>query len=162
MATTTTTAAPTFVWDENYDTEQVRPYFEDYMAVRDEMIANGERGYYLNDSFRGRIPGIAGSEREDTGIYLLQVLRSQTEKQAYIDAFVAAGGERLLDVLTEGRVVRGSLAMEGWYMNGTGWEVREDHRVTLLDGRVYFKAPRQRAWRSPQVSAERYLIRVNA
>ena len=42
-----------FVFDKNYDNvEQLRPYFDDFMAIYDTI-----EGVKYNDIFKGRIPG---------------------------------------------------------------------------------------------------------
>jgi hypothetical protein len=82
-----------FVFNGDYDDlAQIIPFIEDYWTIYEELIAAGKRPY--NDSFNGRIPGLANAlPREETPIYLLQGLRSLVE-----------GHDLLADVLEEGYV----------------------------------------------------------
>jgi hypothetical protein len=82
-----------FVFNGDYhDLAQIIPFIEDYWAIYEELKAAGKRPY--NDSFTGRIPGLAGAlPREETPIYLLQGLRGLVE-----------GHDLLADVLEEGYV----------------------------------------------------------
>lgn len=151
------TAPKTFVWDKDYQNhEQVRPYFKDYLRVRAEIRASGT--YTYNDLFKGRIPGLAESENEDTGIYMLQNLFRLDEKRDQMEAFVAAGGAPLTEFDLEGKILRGTLARHGWYSGGTGYAERENVRVTVSQNRVMFKEPRQRSWRTEYASPEQYLF----
>jgi hypothetical protein len=84
-----------FSWDNDYSNlEQVRPYLSAFERLKSAMAEAGQFPY--NDSFKGRIPGIAESEREDTAIYLLQRLNREEKRQDQIaklldDGFVEAG-----------------------------------------------------------------------
>lgn len=147
------TGAPTlFAFDNNYDNhEQVRPYMADFLTVYAEITADG--GFPYNDSFKGRIPGLADStdKDEDTGIYLLQNLRRLDREQARREEFLASGGVVIAETVDDftRKTRRGTLVHYGFYMGGTGWNEYPDARVTVDDqGRVLFKEPRQRSWRT--------------
>jgi hypothetical protein len=73
----------TFTFNRNYDDkEQIREWLPEFAHLRESMAARGE--YPYNDSFVGRIPGLAGPN-EATGIYLLQCLyRIEEEHRAII------------------------------------------------------------------------------
>lgn len=144
----TATATPTlFVWDNNYENrEQVRPYMEDFLRVREEIMTSGF--YTDNSRYVGRIPGLAGSKDESTGIYLLQNLYRLDVLQENIDQAIADGATPIDRDAWGSTVRKGTLYRYGWFMGGTGWEVQQNVRVTTLSGRVAFKQPRQRNWRT--------------
>lgn len=138
-----------FVFNKDHkDTEQVRPYFADYMRLYEALV---EKGHYpYNDSFWGQIPGLAGSPDEERGIYLLQTLRSLEDMRQRAATFKDEGGcEVTSSTWPAGIECRGTLARYGWYITGTGWEVLDDVRVKIDEktGDVMFKLPRQRQWR---------------
>lgn len=127
----------TFEWDKNYDNhEQVRPYYQDYLAVRAELEAVGN--YPYNDSFKGRIPGIAGKD-EGTAIYLLQGMHQRDEMYAKVDAFLNDGGERV-EWLDEVR--RGTVIHYGFYMGGTGWREYPESRLVPRNGKPHMVIPK--------------------
>ena len=138
------TARP-FVFDRNYDNyEQVRPYFDDYCTVRAEIEAAGK--YTYNDSFKGRIPSLAGTSNkdEDTAIYMLQSMHSRDEMDRQVEEFTAGGGYDIEDVVGE---KRGTIAQYAFYVGGTGFKVLNDVRVKRENNRTLYKLPRQRDWR---------------
>lgn len=151
-----------FIWDKSYDNhEQVRPYMADFLRVYAEVVTPG--GIAYNDSFLGRIPGVAGSPNEETGIYMLQNLRSRDEKDAQVTAFRESGGipVRSLEV---GKEYRGTLAKHGWYIGGTGYGELNDLRVMfdydhMDQPRLKFKRPRERKWRTVHMSVDGLLFR---
>lgn len=78
-----------FDWNNDYkDLEQVAEWLPEFTALRAAITDAG--GYPYNDSFKGKIAGIAG-EREDTAIYLLQGLFRQREMAARIAGWLADG-----------------------------------------------------------------------
>lgn len=179
---TATIAPKTFVWDNDYKNhEQVRPYFKDYLKVRTEIEDNGQ--YTYNDLFKGRIPGLAESDNEDTGIYLLQTLHALDQESAREAEFLASGARWVeeFDWSTEpalNKGLRGTLVMRGRFMGGTGYEVFEDARVTVRttgakvvhretgetveEFAVLIKKPRQREWRRIGcVQHARFLFKEN-
>lgn len=125
-----------FVFDKDYrNDEQVRPYMADFLRVHDEIEAAGQ--YPYNDSFKGRIPSLAGtdSKNEDTAIYMLQNLRRLDIEAATRAEFVEAGGRKVTaDDIAPGQTLRGTVVHSGFYVGGTGWEVHEDVRLRV---RVY-------------------------
>ena len=123
-----------FVWDNNYrNDEQVRPYMDDFLRVYAELDRG--RGFVYNDDFRGRIPALAG-EHEDTGIYMLQNLKRLDELEVTKAEFLASGGRKVeVSDLTPGQTLRGTVVHAGFYMGGTGWQVREGARLRILDPR---------------------------
>lgn len=128
-------AAPSapFVFDRDYNNhEQVRPYMDDFNRVYDEIVASGR--YTYNDSFKGRIPSLAGtdSKNEDTAIYMCQTLRTLDDEAVKRQEFLASGGRKVTaDDLTPGEVLRGTVVKSGFYMGGTGWQVHDDVRVRV-------------------------------
>ena len=146
---------PPFVWDNDYDNnEQVRPYYAGYKAVYDEMAARG--AYPYNDEFKGKIPGLEGPN-EDTGIYLLQTMRSLDEVKSNVSDFRAAGGVDS-DTLEPGQEYRGTVAAHSWYSGGTGWKTFESTRFAYTPaGGLLFKEPGQRNWRK-MMGAETLVI----
>lgn len=137
----------TFAWDRNYkNIEQVRPYFPAYTAIRTELDAAGK--FHYNDRFMGRIPGLAGSPDEETGVYLLQTMHDLEQVETDVEAFTKEGGQPLDQPKLRDLPQRGTLACWGWFSDGTGWSKLEDHRVSMSDhGQVLVKAPRERKWR---------------
>ena len=77
------------------DHQQVRPYMDEFNRVYDEIEAAGK--YPYNDSFKGRIPSLAGTDdkNEDTAIYMLQNLRTLDAEAAKRAAFVESGGRKI-------------------------------------------------------------------
>ncbi|MFC0314875.1 hypothetical protein ACFQNE_14230 [Gordonia phosphorivorans] len=120
-----------FVWNRNYgDHEQVRPFMDQFLQVHAGIVGGG--AYPYNDSFKGRIDGIAGSESEDTAIYLLQNLKSLDELDVQVAEFVNNGGCRLTDSgLVEGRMYRGTVVNYGFYVGGTGWRQHDNVRFQV-------------------------------
>lgn len=110
-----------FRWDRDYrNHEQVRPYLDDFLNVYASITEAGR--YPYNDSFKGRIEGVAGSADEDTAIYLLQNLRHLNLLDADIAVFLASGGQRFEDLnLDPTRIYRGTIVNYGFYVGGTGW-----------------------------------------
>lgn len=146
--------SPTFVWDNDYhNTEQVRPYLDDFLVVHAELEADGR--YPYNDSFRGRIPGIAGPD-EDTAIYLLQTLKRLDELHNKVEAFLADGGERV-DSLDQTR--RGTVVHYGFYMGGTGWNEWHQARLLPRDGKPFAVLPKGRRTNGHYVAGGHVLIR---
>lgn len=110
-----------YVFDRNYrDTEQVRPFLADFLAVHAEIIAAG--AYPYNDSFRGRIPGLAGADRksEDAAIYMLQTLKETDALAVKVAAAVADGCEPMAEAPLEPMKCE-RIIQYGWYVGGTGW-----------------------------------------
>lgn len=150
------TTVQTFIWDKSYDNvEQVRPYLADFIPLHDEF--ERAHGTAYNSLFKGRIPGMAGSPNEDTGIYLLQHLLDLDRLRERTQAFLDSGGYRLTDRLPEPNE-RGTLVHTGYYMGGTGWSKVDHVKVNVENEAVKFKAPRQRNWRTHYDSVRNYLF----
>jgi hypothetical protein len=131
------TTATTFTFDKDYDnTEQVREYLADFLAVYPEV--KGDFAVAYNDRFRGRIGGIAGPD-EDTAIYLLQKLKSLDELDVRVAEFLAEGGEEITDL---DRVRRGTVVHFGFYVGGTGWQQWDSARLVPRDGKPYAVLPK--------------------
>lgn len=129
-----------FVFDKNYKNhEQVRPYMDEYLRVYDEIRASGK--YTFNDSFKGRIASLAGTDdkNENTAIYMLQNLRQLDEEAVTRQAFLDSGGRKVtVEDLTDGQVVRGTVVKSGFFMGGTGWVEHQNIRLrvrTYTNGR---------------------------
>jgi hypothetical protein len=85
-----------FTWNRDFkDLEQVAEWLPEFTAIYDQIAAAGK--YPYNDSFRGKIAGIAG-DREDTAIYLLQGLYRQREMDARIAGWLAEGYRHLTEL----------------------------------------------------------------
>jgi hypothetical protein len=83
-----------FTWNKDYsDLEQVAEWLPEFTALRDAITGD----YPYNDSFKGKIPGIAG-DREMTAIYMLQGLYRQREMDARIAAWLAEGYRPLTEL----------------------------------------------------------------
>lgn len=124
------TAVP-FVWDRDHNNyEQVRPYLPAYLAICNEIAAAG--GFPYNDSFRGRIPGVADSEDEDTAIYMLSNLKGLDELNEQIAHFINDGGHHINDApLDDDTVYRGTVVTHSFYVGGTGWKQYDNARFTI-------------------------------
>jgi hypothetical protein len=92
-----------FVFNGDYhDLAQIIPFIEDYWTICDELKAAGKRPY--NDSFAGRIPGLAGAlPCEETPIYLLGGLRHLVEGHDVLAEFLEEGYVRLTELLVQER-----------------------------------------------------------
>lgn len=110
------------------DLEQVRPFWQTYVTVHDEVTEHG--GYPYNASFKWRIPAIFGPD-EDTAIYLLQSLRHLREHQAKVLRLIAEGYTPLesLDVQTRFASIA-NVSDSGQSIN-----VYDDARLVPRDGR---------------------------
>lgn len=124
-----------FSFNKDYnDHEQVRPYFDAYTKVYDELQAAGQ--YPYDSLFKGRIPGIEGPS-EDTAIYMLQQMRSREALAVRRNAFEESGGKVVTaDDMTEGEIRRGTVASAGFYMGGTGWTEYDKARLVKNNGRL--------------------------
>lgn len=133
-----------FVWDRSYhNLDQVKPYRAGYDAVYAELKAADK--YPYNESFKGRIPGLAGSSNEDTGIYMLQVARDLDDDLAKRATFEAEGGVPVEDLdLAEGVEVRGTLVLCGQYSHGRGWQPVGPVRLQRRGNDWFFKQRGQR------------------
>lgn len=79
-----------FTFNKNYkDLDQVATFYDEYLLVRESLD-----GFAYNDCFMGRIAGLAG-EDEATGVYLLQQLHTEKERQQKIEQLLADGYEQL-------------------------------------------------------------------
>lgn len=75
-----------FKFDGNYhNLEQVSQYYDEFKKIKD-----GIEGMAYNSLFVGKIAGLAG-DNEDTGIYLLQQLDTENERQAKIKELLDNG-----------------------------------------------------------------------
>lgn len=118
-----------FEFDGNYKNhEQVRPYMDDFLRVFASFDPDLKFAY--NDQFKGRIPGIADGPSEDTGIYLLQTLKSLDELAVQVEKFKAEGGRVVTADDVGDKVLRGTVVFTGFYVGGTGW--REFRQARLL------------------------------
>lgn len=162
-----TTIAPTFVWNRCYDDhEQVRPYMEQFLAIHSEITAAG--AYPYNDSFKGRIDGVAGSANEDTAIYMLQNLKSLDELDGQVADFIADGGCTLADSgLEEDRIYRGTVVRYGFYVGGSGWQQHDAVRflIRYREDRREGRVPELQVWgprkRNPHmIHGGKFLVRT--
>jgi hypothetical protein len=92
-----------FVFNGDYqDLAQIIPFIEDYWTIYQGLKAAGKRPY--NDSFTGRIPGLADAlPREETPIYLLQQLRGLVEGHDLLAEVLEEGYERLTELAVQER-----------------------------------------------------------
>jgi hypothetical protein len=125
-----------FRFDRDYDNKgQVAEFLPEFLAVHAEITGADEFPY--NDSFKGRIAGIAGPD-EDTAIYLLQNLKALNELDALVAKRLAEGYEEIteLDKITKFKVV----VHYGYYMGGTGWQQWPDARLVPPGAAQYPKS----------------------
>lgn len=119
----------TFAFNKNYkDHEQIAEFFDDYMAVFDELAAAGK--YPYDDSFKGRIPGLADAtdKNETTAIYLCQSERHLREQQAKVDALIAEGFEHIDSIDSVTRFAH--VVSYGWCVGGIGgWQEWPEARL---------------------------------
>lgn len=145
------TSATPFAWNNSYDdTEQMRPYLDDFNRLHDELEAAGK--YPYNDSFKGKIPGVMDApnpRHEDTGIYMLQRLRDQDEITRKEQQFLNSDGFEL-DLSQPFEHGPGTLVITRFYSGGTGYSERKVSKVKIdtEKRRVLFKEARQRNWRA--------------
>ena len=127
---------------EKWDREQVREFLPEFTALREAMAERGE--YPYNDSFLGRIPGIAG-DCEGTAIYLLQTLYDIERERREIEA-LDAEGYRPIDLLMETtKYAHVVVHQPDYYVGGTGRIDRfEQARVVPKDGRPCAILPKGR------------------
>lgn len=119
----------TFVFNKNYkDREQIAEFIDGYMAVYNELTAAGQ--YPYNNSFKGRIPGLAGAtdKDEDSAIYMLQTERDLRAMEAKLARYLADGWEPLTEQPAESVKVKGVVEY-GFYVGGTGWREWTDPRI---------------------------------
>jgi hypothetical protein len=92
-----------FVFNGDYhDLGQIIPFIDGYWTVYEELKAAGK--YPYNDSFTGRIPGLAGAlPKEETPIYLLQGLRSLVEGHDLLATVLEEGYVRLTELAKQER-----------------------------------------------------------
>lgn len=124
------------------DLEQVAEYLPEFEAVLAELEAAGE--YRYNDSFKGRIAGIANTEKrgpnvgthEDTAIYLLQGLERKRREDERVEALLADGYE-FIEALDETTRFANVVLVPTGRMNGS-WAEYAGARVvpTTHDAQV--------------------------
>ena len=128
-----------WAWSSDYrDLSQVEEFYPAYLAVYEELRAEGQ--YPYNDSFKGRIPGIAGP-REHTAIYLLQTLRHLHETEATLTEHRAAGwrdfdparlarGPVRFAGVAEYAIYHAGSSATGLTAGGSGWREWANARLT--------------------------------
>jgi len=80
-----------FKFDGNYDNlEQVQPFYQEFMVIH-----NSIDGVATNRLFRGKIAGLAG-DSEDTGIFLLQQLKTANKRSEKIDSLLKDGYKEVI------------------------------------------------------------------
>jgi hypothetical protein len=142
----TTTAPAPFIaagWlkmTEDERSDLVRPFYAEYVAVRERLDDAGK--YPYNDSFKGQIPSIDPAttgttpDDEDTAIYLLQNFHCLTLEAAKEAAAIADGYRRLsLSDVPEDGMLRGDVIRRAWYAGGSGWAEYKDVRVLRYGSR---------------------------
>jgi hypothetical protein len=136
-----TTMTATFTFNKDYnDLEQVRVYFDAYMAVFEALAADGK--YPYNSSFKGQIEGlVADDKNEDTAIYLLQGLRMQEALDAKVAELIDAGYEHVIELKATTKY-RHVFAYPTRRMGGDVSQWRECRLVPRADGSVYMVLPK--------------------
>ena len=136
---TVTHAGLTWRWNNDYgDLDQVTEFYPDYLAVYADLALAGK--YPYNDSFKGRIPGIEGP-REDTAIYLLQMLRSLCNTEITLARHREAGwrdldpaeldrGPARFAGVAEYAIYHVGSRAAGLTVGGSGWQEWENARLT--------------------------------
>lgn len=124
----------TFVFNKDYrDRAQIAEFFDDFAQVHAEIVAAGH--YPYNDSFKGRIPGLAGATEKDesAAIYMLQTELSLREMEAKRDECLANGFEAI-DRAPEEPTKFACIVAYGFYVGGTGWLEWHDARFLRHKG----------------------------
>ena len=109
------------------DKEQVRPYLAQYAELR-------AAGLSYNADFVGKIDGVAGSEHEDTAIYMLSCLWHVEGERETINATLSDGYQLIKagKPNARSRYSRVLVYRPGHYVGGTGLINRyEDARVAF-------------------------------
>lgn len=128
-----------FEFNKDYkDLLQVEHLWADYWKRFTELESAGR--YPYNKSFEGHIPGAVGGD-EGAAIYLLQKLRHVREDTAKLTEFIASGAREVTE-LDCSEMLRGTVAEFGWYMDGTGFRVRDNVRIVARNGRPYAALPK--------------------
>lgn len=136
-----------FKFNRDYkDRDQVLPYWDGYLSAL-EMIDPGSvrrdagRTIY-DDEFIGKVPGLAGSDDEQTGVYMLRNLDSIRRMMAEVEAFKARGAVEITS-MEPGQVIKCAETLcWGWYVGGTGIQHLTDVRVVERHGKPYAAIPK--------------------
>jgi hypothetical protein len=121
-----------FKFNGNYkDLAQVELFYDDYKHVLDTLD-----GFAYNYCFTGRIAGLAGEEDEGKGIYLLQQLHTEKERQAKIKQLIADG---YTQVHSEegGSVKYASIVKVGNNNSRSGFDEYPKARIFFAEGRMF-------------------------
>jgi hypothetical protein len=145
----------TFVWNKEWDEEQVAEHLPAFLAVYEEVKRPGDFAY--NDSFKGRIPEIAG-EWEDRAIYLLQGLRRKRIMEARVRE-LEADGYRDVETLDDLTRCEGVALVPTRRMGGEFVEY-QDVRLVPRDGRPYGVLPKGKRTRGYAVNGRRVLAKI--
>lgn len=117
----------------------VEPFYADYLARRKALGKAGVLVFY-NSHFRNYIPGIdaaSGTSDDDreTAIYHLQDRYDREQDKAKLAKFVERGAVQITpESFAPGEVRRGTVAVVGEYMGGTGFRLYKDVRVLVQRG----------------------------
>ncbi len=128
--------APTSSYEERVERRErrdaaqraaVEPFLPEFDRCHAEILAAG--AYPYNDSFKGKIPGLAdiAEVSEDTAIYLLQNLHALALLDERVAGAIADGYEPI-ETLTGVERFAG-VVHYGFCSGGTGWEQWHDARL---------------------------------
>jgi len=135
------------------DMEQVAQFLPAFLDVLTEIESAGQ--YRYNDSFKGRIPGIAGA-CEDTAIYLLQGLERARKESARIEELLAAGYVYVTELPATRKY--GHVVLTPTRHMGEEWAEFHDARVVPNGGRPYAILGKGRSVNGHLISGRNVLV----
>lgn len=144
-------------WDK-WTHETVEPFLAEFGKLREAMVEAGQ--YPYNDSFLGKIPGIAG-EGEGTAIYRLQGLYEIREQERKIDALRADGFVQVNELPAKIRCKRIVVYRPGHFSGGTGLiSEYQDARLVPKDGKPWMILPKGKSRNGFQASSGIVLVKA--
>lgn len=123
-----------FVFDKDYNNlEQVAQFYPEFIAIHEELVS--QKTFPSNSQFRGKIAGLAGGS-EDTGIYLLQQLKT-TKMREYKILELQKSGYKQITSQQGGNAKYESVVKVGNDYSMAGTNEYPKARVWFADGRMY-------------------------
>lgn len=155
----------TFQFNGDYnDLEQVAEFLPEFEAVLAEIEARGE--YRYNDSFKGRIPGIANTEKrgpsvgthEEAAIYLLQGLEHERRQDEKVARLIEDGYEWLTALDDETRFA--CVILVPTHRMGGAWEEIPSGRVVPREGKPDGVLPKGARTRGTLIMGRKVLVKA--
>jgi hypothetical protein len=155
----------TFQFNGDYnDLEQVAEFLPEFEAILAEIEAAGQ--YRYNDSFKGRIPGIANTEKrgpnvgthEEAAIYLLQGLERARRQAETVELLIADDCEWLDALDREARYAL--VVLVPTRRMGGEWQEFEDARIVPRDGKPYGVLPKGARTRGTLIMDRKVLVKA--